>query len=154
MYGDCSCPKRTRPLRQRTYFDKWAVAKATLPIRQEQSPNIAQGLVINCLSRGEQGFLWPSIWSQSGHYQPVPSHYWKLPLSQSLKESMHTYLCHFPGHNDLTLSAVLNSANRLPIQVTMDHIHSLLISVSVANSGPGPTAEEEATLLCYQPFAK
>lgn len=43
-------------------------------IRQEQSPNTAQGLVINCLSRGAQGFLWLSIWSQK----------WSVPACASL----------------------------------------------------------------------
>lgn len=128
MYSDCFCLKRIWLLPQPTYKSKYTVAKAMFFIRQEQSPYIAQGLVINCLGRAEQGFLWLSTWSQRGRYQPVPSYCWKLPLSQSLKESMCTYLCRFLGHSDLTLPAVLNSANRLPIQVTMDYIYSCNLS--------------------------
>lgn len=33
------------------------MAKAMFFVRQEQSPHIARGLVINCLSRGEQVLL-------------------------------------------------------------------------------------------------
>lgn len=74
MYSDCSCLKRIWLLPQPTYKSKYTVAKAMFFIRQEQSPYIAQGLVINCLSRAEQGFLWLSTWSQRGRYQPVPSY--------------------------------------------------------------------------------
>lgn len=59
------------------------MAKTMFIIRQEQSPHIAQGLVINCPSRGEQGFLWLSIWSQK----------WLLPACTILLLKTTT----FPG---------------------------------------------------------
>lgn len=73
MYCDCSFLKRIWLLLQYTYKRKYTVANAMFFIREEQSPNTAQGLVINCLSKGAQGFLWLSL--RSGQYQPVPVYY-------------------------------------------------------------------------------
>lgn len=91
---------------------------------QEQSAYTAQGLVMTASEGVNKAFSSTVSGLRSSQYQPVPVYYWELPLSQPLKESMCTLLCRFPGHSDPTLPAVLNSANRFPIQVTMDCIHS------------------------------
>lgn len=100
------------------------MAKATFFIRQEQSPYIAQGLVINSLSRCEQGFLWHSIWSQKWSLPACAISLLKTTTFPTTEREHVQHLCHFPGHSDPTLPTVSNTANRFPIQVIMDHIHS------------------------------
>lgn len=123
MCYDCSFLKRIWLLLKHTYKRK-NVAKATFFIRQEQSLYMARRLVINSHRRHEQGFPWHSIWCQKWSLPACAVLLLKTTTFQPLKESTCTHLCHFPGHSDPALPTVLNSANRFPIQVIMDHMHS------------------------------